>query len=89
MAFEDKTLRCIDCGGEFVWTAGEQAFFAANNLKHEPKRCRACKGKRAARPSGAADSARERVETKATCAACGKETDCAVSAEARPAGVLP
>ena len=27
--FEDKTLVCKDCGKEFVWTAGEQEFYAA------------------------------------------------------------
>ena len=26
--FEDKTLVCKDCGKEFVWTAGEQEFYA-------------------------------------------------------------
>ena len=25
---EDKTLVCKDCGAEFVFTAGEQAFYA-------------------------------------------------------------
>ena len=28
MEFQDKALRCVTCGAEFVWTAGEQAFFA-------------------------------------------------------------
>ena len=26
--YEDKTLVCKDCGQEFVWTAGEQEFYA-------------------------------------------------------------
>ncbi|MDY4222620.1 MAG: zinc-ribbon domain containing protein, partial [Candidatus Faecousia sp.] len=26
--YEDKTLKCKDCGNEFVFTAGEQAFYA-------------------------------------------------------------
>ena len=25
--YEDKILRCKDCGNEFVFTAGEQEFF--------------------------------------------------------------
>jgi len=73
MEFQDKTLTCVDCGAEFVWTAGEQLFFADKNFKNEPKRCKACKAKRASRPSGASSS-RERVETVAVCSACGKET---------------
>jgi len=73
MEFQDRILSCVDCGTEFIWTAGEQQFFADKNFKNEPKRCKACKGKRASRPAGAGMS-RERVETVATCSACGKET---------------
>ena len=73
MEFNDKVLRCVDCGAEFIWTAGEQQFFADKNFKNEPKRCKTCKAKRAARPAGAG-VARERVETVTTCSACGKET---------------
>jgi len=71
MEFQDRTLRCIECGTEFVWTAGEQLFYADKNFKNEPKRCRACKGKRA--QQGPPPS-RERVETRTTCSNCGKET---------------
>src|SRR5438445_410373 len=73
MEFQDRILRCVDCGKEFVWTAGEQQFFADKNFKNEPKRCKACKAKRASRPAGAM-VARERVETVTNCSNCGKET---------------
>ncbi len=73
MEFQDKSLHCVDCGAEFVWTAGEQLFFADKNFKNEPKRCKACKTKRASRPAGAAQ-ARERVETQTNCSECGKVT---------------
>src|SRR5436190_18375679 len=73
MEFQDRILRCVDCGTEFVWTAGEQQFFADKNFKNEPKRCKACKTKRASRPPGMV-AGRERVETITTCSACGKET---------------
>jgi len=73
MEFQDRILRCVDCGAEFVWTAGEQQFFADKNFKNEPKRCKACKSKRGSRPAGGA-ATRERVETITTCSACGKET---------------
>ena len=73
MEFQDKSLNCVDCGTEFIWTAGEQQFFADKNFKNEPKRCKACKGKRASRPAGGS-VARERVETVTMCSACGKET---------------
>ena len=51
MEFQDKTLRCVDCGSEFIWTAGEQLFFADKQFKNEPKRCKTCKAKRANRAS--------------------------------------
>ena len=73
MEFQDRILLCVDCGTEFIWTAGEQQFFADKNFKNEPKRCKACKDKRAARPAGGR-MARERVETVTKCSACGKET---------------
>ena len=73
MEFQDRILRCVDCGAEFIWTAGEQQFFADKNFKNEPKRCKDCKGKRASRPAGAM-VARERVETVTNCSACGRET---------------
>jgi CxxC-x17-CxxC domain-containing protein len=75
MEFQDRTLRCVDCGAEFVWTAGEQQFYADKNFKNEPKRCKGCKVKRASRPAGpVGPMARERVETVTSCSACGRET---------------
>jgi CxxC-x17-CxxC domain-containing protein len=71
MEFQDKALRCVNCGAEFVWTAGEQAFFAEKGFQHEPKRCKACKSQqRAQSPS----ISRERVAVPAICAVCGRET---------------
>ncbi|MEP6914364.1 MAG: zinc-ribbon domain containing protein [Acidobacteriota bacterium] len=74
MEFQDRSLNCVDCGTEFIWTAGEQLFFADKNFKNEPKRCKGCKAKRASRPAGGGAMARERVETTTNCSACNKET---------------
>ena len=48
MEFQDKVLKCSDCGSDFIFTAGEQLFFHDKQFKNEPKRCRECKTKRAA-----------------------------------------
>jgi len=40
--FIDETLRCVDCGCSFRWTAGEQAYYASKGLR-PPKRCQACR----------------------------------------------
>ena len=35
--YEDKTLVCKDCGNEFVFTAGEQEFYASRGFENEPQ----------------------------------------------------
>src|SRR5205814_7975447 len=50
MSYADKTLTCRDCGSEFVFTAGEQEFYAQKGFTNEPTRCPAC---RQARKAGA------------------------------------
>ena len=50
--FEDKTLVCKDCGKEFVWTAGEQEFYASRGFENQPQRCKPCRdAPAAARPA--------------------------------------
>ena len=50
--YEDKTLTCKECGREFVFTAGEQEFYAEKGFVNEPQRCKNCRDARtnAARP---------------------------------------
>ena len=43
---EDKTLVCKECGKEFVFTAGEQEFYAERGFQNEPQRCKACRDAR-------------------------------------------
>ena len=43
----DKTLICKDCGAEFVFTEGEQAFYAEKGFA-EPTRCPECRKARKA-----------------------------------------
>ena len=65
--YEDKTLICKDCGKEFVFTAGEQEFYAEKGFQNQPQRCRPC---RQARKGNAAP---QREMYTGVCAACGKE----------------
>jgi CxxC-x17-CxxC domain-containing protein len=67
MEFQDKVLRCVDCGKEFVFTAGEQLFFHDKQFHNDPKRCKACKLKRGG-------SSSVRAETRTRCSVCGQET---------------
>ena len=74
MEYHDKVLKCGECGAEFVFTAGEQMFFADKGFKNEPKRCKACKATRAQGNGSGASNGAQRVETKTVCSQCGKET---------------
>ena len=65
--YEDKTLVCKDCGQEFVFTAGEQEFYAEKGFQNEPQRCKACRDAKKAAAKG------QRVFYDAVCAQCGKE----------------
>ena len=65
--YEDKILICVDCNGEFVFTSGEQLFFADKGLKNDPKRCKQCKQRKNERIAANVQSfgpgfGRERVE---------------------------
>ena len=57
--YEDKTLVCKECGNEFVFTAGEQEFYAEKGFTNEPQRCKACRQAR----KNAAKTEREFFET--------------------------
>ena len=35
--YQDKTLVCKECGKEFVFTAGEQEFYAEKGFQNEPQ----------------------------------------------------
>jgi CxxC-x17-CxxC domain-containing protein len=85
MVATDRTLICRECGNPFVFTAGEQAFYAERGFV-EPSRCPTCRANRragrqatggngdaygAARPGGVQQP---RQLYPATCADCGRET---------------
>ncbi len=73
MEFADKTLACKNCGTNFVFTAGEQAFYKEKGLMNEPGRCPACRGaRRQAQAGGGERGARQMYPV--TCASCGQET---------------
>lgn len=63
--YQDKTMTCKECGAEFVFTAGEQEFYAERGFQNEPQRCKDC---RIARKNS---SKANREYFVATCAECG------------------
>jgi len=77
MEFVDRLLTCADCGGEFIFTAGEQLFFLDKQFKNDPKRCKPCKSRRstlganATTVGGPAAAGISRTETRTECSECG------------------
>ena len=65
--YQDETLKCRDCGNEFVFTAGEQEFYAQRGFENKPSRCKECRTAK----KNAQKSAREMFS--AVCVECGKE----------------
>ncbi len=65
--YDDKTLKCKECSSDFIFTAGEQEFYAERGFVNEPQRCKTCRDARKAslRP--------EREMFTASCASCGCE----------------
>ena len=41
--YEDRTLTCRDCGDSFIFSGGEQRFFAEKGLVNQPQRCPSCR----------------------------------------------
>lgn len=65
--YQDKTLVCKECSKDFIFTEGEQEFFASKGLVNEPLRCKECRDAKKAKMK------KERVFYDAVCAECGKE----------------
>ena len=64
--YQEEKLICDDCGCEFVFTIGEQEFYAEKGLVNKPKRCTECRKKR-----------RQKTRKKlydVTCSRCGCQT---------------
>src|SRR5881409_3228340 len=76
--FDDRNIKCVDCGESFIWTAGEQTFFHDKGLKNEPKRCKGCKQAKnerlAAIAAAQSSGVRQRIEVSVQCAQCGQQT---------------
>lgn len=64
---EDETLVCKECGNEFVFTAGEQAYYQEKGFLNKPKCCKEC------RYSKKQTKKAERIYYTTICAQCGGE----------------
>ena len=58
MAFQDKTIVCVDCNADFTFGADEQQKFSERGFTNEPKRCKACREVRKQQQGGNRPQAR-------------------------------
>jgi CxxC-x17-CxxC domain-containing protein len=84
-SYTDKTLKCVECGGDFTYAASEQELHASLGYQNEPKRCAPCREAKRMRkgdrgPSrgggggfGGGRGGGPREFFTAICADCGKE----------------
>jgi len=77
--YQDRILTCRDCGQDFIFSAGEQEFYASRGLTNTPGRCPSCRAARRGRQSSTSHASSytprnsgEHYET--TCATCGRPT---------------
>src|SRR6266536_1288919 len=78
VSYADKVLTCRDCGQSFVFTVGEQEFFASRGFTNDPSRCRDCRTARRGASGGGGGyggggSRRDREMFSVTCSACGND----------------
>jgi CxxC-x17-CxxC domain-containing protein len=74
MESQDKVLVCRECNKEFLFSAGEQAFYAEKGFQNEPTRCRNCRATRKGPGPASSDSGAPRQLFSAVCSECGKDT---------------
>ncbi len=73
--FEDRELICEQCGEKFIFTEGEQEFYAEKGFENVPKRCKECRDQRKDRiRSSRGGGGRNRQMFDAVCAECGVNT---------------
>ena len=65
---KDQTIKCKDCGTDFVWTASEQEFYQQKGFENPPARCPKCRLLKKQQRQGT------RQMYDVTCAKCGKPT---------------
>ena len=83
MSAADRILVCRQCGAEFTFSTGEQAFYANRGLLNQPTRCPDCRTSRKAEsppgngyvaygPAASFGGRTPRQMHPATCSNCGE-----------------
>lgn len=77
--FQDRAITCLDCQQDFIFSAGEQEFFADKGLTNEPRRCKPCrtakKERIEANLAAQASGEKRNVRVQINCADCGMQAE--------------
>ena len=78
MAYEDRTLTCVECNEGFTFSADDQSYHAEKGYENDPKRCTSCRQARRNQSSGGGFGGGfdrgPREMHPVVCAECGKDT---------------
>ena len=79
MAYEDRTLTCVECSESFTFSADDQQYHAEKGYENEPKRCPSCRQSRRNQRyndgfGGGGFDRGPREMHPVVCAECGKDT---------------
>ena len=72
---QEKTIGCVSCGDEFLFSVEEQEFYQSKGFS-DPKKCKPCReiAKQQRRGGGGFRQDRPREFFDAVCSGCGIET---------------
>jgi len=88
--YTDETLSCVDCNSQFIFSSGEQQFFASKGFQNKPNRCPECRSARKAQrgtsggsgggasysgASGGGGRGAAREMFQTTCSQCGQTAE--------------
>jgi CxxC-x17-CxxC domain-containing protein len=75
MNFQDKSIRCSECGTTFILSAEKQQVSQSWGFEVEVRRCPSCMHSGKQYGIGSSGNNTHRQMYRATCAGCGKDTE--------------
>ncbi len=73
MSFQDKSLKCIDCGLSFIFSAVDQEYYLSRGYKDDAQRCMPCRQARQLKGKTQVMHSRAHNLHTITCVRCGRD----------------
>ena len=81
MVYQDRTLACVECGDNFIFSVDDQQYHQEKGYQNEPKRCAPCRQARRAERNyggggfGGGGFGGPRQMYPVVCAQCGQDAE--------------